>query len=231
MIDLHTNVYPRKHGGGEAGKRRRECDGTGAGVGGAASGTADLRCDASSSRHRCGANVGSHSAGSNSADTSDSAGGARKQDKSLAAFDEELRRFACAQGEGDNDSPSPSGREFVFADLVRDSRVLDAARMLAASAGGAEAADAAGAKASGADVKAAGAGMVGVPASGGGARDCKSSCVASAEGGLFQLRAAITHGISRLRNKGWLVLADQERDSYIYVSPPTPRGTQFPFLS
>ncbi len=222
MIDLHTNVYPRKPVGGQAGKRSRECNEAGAGVGGAASGTPDLRHDSSSSRHRCGVNVSGHSAGSNSTDTSDGAGRARKPDKSVAAFDEELRRFACAHGKGDKDCLSPSGREFVFADLVRDSRVLEAARTLAAAAGGAEVADAAGVKASGDDVNAAGAGKVSEPGSGGGPRDCRSSCVASAEGGLFQLRAAITHGISRLRNKGWLVLADQERDVYIYVFPPPP---------
>ena len=214
MIDLHTNVYPRNLGGG---KRPRDCDEAKAGAG---SVMPDQRSDASRSRDQCGVNSGGHSAGSNSTGTSDGAGASRKPDPHLAAFDEELRRFACAHGKGDQDSMSPSGRELVFGDLVRDSRVLDAARMLAVGSSDA----CTGANSAGADVQAAGTGKVDVPVPSGTSREGRSSRVSSEEEGLFLLRAAIAHGISRLRSKGWLVLADQERDTYVYVLPPPHRS-------
>jgi hypothetical protein len=187
-----------------------DCDEAKAGAG---SGMTDQRSGASRSQDQCGVISGGHSADSNSTGTSDGTGAARKPDPHLAAFDEELRRFACAHGEGDKDSMSPSGREFVFGDLVRDSRVLDAARMLAVGC-----ADA------GAVVQAAGTGKVDAPVPCGTSREGRSSRVSSEEEDLFLLRAAITHGISRLRSKGWLVLADQERDTYVYVFPPPPRS-------
>jgi len=106
-----------------------------------------------------------------------------------------LRRFARTCADGDIDASSSAGREFVFADFVKDKRVLNAARMMCGSASGASA---------------SGQGIMLDQAT-------SSTTRMAQEDESFLLRTAVTHGILRLRKKGWLVLADEQRDAYLYV--------------
>jgi len=181
MIDLHTNVYPRNfrvEGESIAGQRPREGHGESSHV------PEELVKD-----------VGSRRASSETREN-----GGSRLDACLSAFDEELRRFARTRADGDVDASSSAGREFVFADFVKDKRVLNAARMMCGSASGASA---------------SGQGIMLDQAT-------SSTTSMAQEDESFRLRTAVTHGILRLRKKGWLVLADEQRDAYLYVSCPSP---------
>lgn len=146
MINLHTNVYPCKSGADHVltgAKRSRECAGQ------------DKHVPVDSKEHHthascaasCSGLLGDDAVASKSATSTHTtserstralkgcvAGG--KQDSAFKAFDEELRRFVGTRrddtleiaGAGAGACEFESGREFVFSDLVRDSKVLDAAR-------------------------------------------------------------------------------------------------------
>lgn len=202
MIDLHTNVYPRKFGvqeEGSAGKRPR--------------------VEGKERAHVQEESMQSATSGGAASDMCEHHGNQDSSLRLVVAFDEELRRFARRRSDCDPHPASFSGRQFAFADLVQDARVLDAARMLCVKS----------APVSGATGQGHGSAQTSAPASSapapapplaGTMLDKKNARMAQ-EDELFRLRAAITHGILRLRTKGWLVLADELRDAYIYVSCPS----------
>jgi hypothetical protein len=101
-------------------------------------------------------------------------------------------------------STSPSGREFLFADVAADQGILDAARQACL-----EGAWPSNARSLARDAAAATAS----PAS-------ASNQSSELPTGSYHLRAAIAQSVLRLSQKGWLVLVDQSRDAYVYVGTP-----------
>jgi hypothetical protein len=134
-MDLHTNVYPHKpetkcHGQHlETPLRQRD---------GEAHGPGGEKCDgkdgilAGGKRSSCAAPAACSSDGARSGTRGDGTDsgwkGGRRRESCFVELDEEVRTFACGRGTGDKEGESTSGREFLFADVVRDVRVLSAAR-------------------------------------------------------------------------------------------------------